>query len=522
MACIRPTLNHRRKLLHLPLIKSSHELSFIMSKSTRTDKSARKFAPLHARKPGSQEVEALVALFSRGRYAEAATHAQAMTVHYPLHGFGWMMLGVVSSQMGRNTDALVPMQKAAALSPGDAGVHSNLGNIFQSLGRLNEAEASYRRALQIKPDFAEAYNNLGKALHGLGRTEEADTSYRRALQLRPDFAEAHSNMGNNFLSMGRLNEAEMSYKRALEIKPNDFETHNNMGVALLSMNRLDEAEACYRRALSINPDYADAYGNLGGVLSRNGNPDAALACFQQQVRLAPDNGEAQHLIASLSGKNTERAPDQYVESVFDGYAHKFDTHLQQVLEYNAPQKLVSLVTQHSAVPGEKWNVLDLGCGTGLVGSAIAPFARQLVGVDLSTKMLEKARARNLYQRLERLDLLTMLRAEKSSSYDVVIAADVFIYIGKLDEIVSETKRLLCPGGLFSFSIEALEPMSNAEAVQGVPREYQLNNTGRYSQSVSYVNRLAAASGFQVLDMVETQLRKEHGRAVNGYLVLWKS
>jgi len=137
-------------------------------------------------------------------------------------------------------------------------------------------------------------------------------------------------------------------------------------------------------------------------------------------------------------------------------------------------------------------------------------------------MLEKARAHNLYQRLERLDLLTMMRAEKASSYDVIVAADVFIYLGKLDEIISEIKRLLCPGGFFAFSIEALGGLSNEEVSQGIQREYQLENTGRYSHSTSYINRLAAASGFLVQEMAATQLRMERNKQINGYLVLWKS
>lgn len=163
----------------------------------------------------------------------------------------------------------------------------------------------------------------------------------------------------------------------------------------------------------------------------------------------------------------------------------------------------------------------MGCGTGLVGAAIAPFARQLVGVDLSARMLEKARARKVYQRLERLDLLAMMRDEQDSSYDAIIAADVFIYLGKLDEIVSEIERLLCPGGVFAFSVETLEASSNEEAVQGIQPEYQLGHTRRYSQSADYIARLASANGFSIQEMVATQIRMERSNPVNGHLVLWK-
>jgi predicted TPR repeat methyltransferase len=137
-------------------------------------------------------------------------------------------------------------------------------------------------------------------------------------------------------------------------------------------------------------------------------------------------------------------------------------------------------------------------------------------------MLGKAHARNLYQRLERLDLLTMMRHEGASSYDVIIATDVFIYLGKLDEIFGEIKRLLCPGGFAAFSIETLEALSNGKSSQDVQQDYQLEVTGRYSHSPDYVTRLASANGLQVQKAVATHIRMENGKPINGHLVLLKN
>ncbi len=182
--------------------------------------------------PSPQEVSALVTLFNAGRYAEAATLAQEMTVRYPQYAFGWGTLGVVLQQLGRNEEALFPMQKAVALSPEDAQAYSNLGNTLSYLGKHNDAVVSFRRALEIKPDFAEVHANLGATLHDLGRLEEAEACYQRAIQLKPDLAEAHNNRGTNFKKLGRL----------------------------------DEAEACCRQAIFFKPNFAQAYSNLGGIL----------------------------------------------------------------------------------------------------------------------------------------------------------------------------------------------------------------------------------------------------------------
>lgn len=379
-----------------------------------------------------------------------------------------------------------------------------------------------QNATKISPDNAEIYFNQGNALSDLKRLDEAEASYRHALKFRPDFIEALYNLGSVQSEQGKLDEAEASYRYALEIWPSFVKARYSLGSVLSEQGKLDEAEASYKRVLKIWPNYADSYGNLGIILKKQGRLDDALTCFKQQLELTPENRIAQHYIASLTGTDTERVPIEYVESAFNSYADRFDTHLLQILKYEAPEKLVALITQHSTPPAEKWNALDLGCGTGLVGLAVAPFARQLVGVDLSAKMLEKARARNLYQRLEHLDLLEMMRGEETSSYDVIIAADVFIYLGKLDEIISELKRLLCPDGFFAFSIETTGTSSIKEAGQSAQRDYQLENTGRFSHSPEYITKLAFANNFLALGMVATQIRMEHDRPINGYLALWKN
>ncbi len=465
--------------------------------------------------PSTQERNQIVKQFNEGRYAEVVPLARELTERYPGSGFGWNVLGAALKQTGQTADALLPMQKAAALSPGDSNALCNLGAIQQDLGQSQEAEANLKRALQINPSNADAHCNLALVLQCLGQSVEAEAGYRRALQLKPDLAVAHCNLGMTLHSQGRMAEAETSYRNATRIRPDFAAAHSNLGITLQSMGRLEEAAASLRQALQIQPDFADAHSSLGITLQQLGKPEEALFHFRERVRLTPGNVVAQHQIDSLTGKTTERAPDQYVEKVFDNYAERFDTHLQKVLLYDIPGKLVTLLLRHMPA-GEKKNVLDLGCGTGLIATEIAPHAQQLVGVDLSAKMLEKARARNLYQRLERSDLLGMMQGEKAASHDLVIAADVFVYVGRLEEIVAEVKRLLTPGGMFAFSTEALED------AQGEDIGYRLEPTGRYSHAVAYLSRLAAANGFRVLESVPTRIRTEHGKPVNGHMAVWQN
>ncbi len=235
----------------------------IPKKNPKPNKAARKSTLRKVKNPTPQEINALVALFSERRYTEAEALARSMTARFPLHGFGWKVLGALLNQKGRSADALAPMQKATELSPNDAEAHGNLGVALKELGRLDDAVASYRRALEIKPDFAEAHSNLGNALQGLGRFDDAMASCRRALEIKPDYAQAHSNLGNALQGLWRFDDAMASYRRALEIKPDYAEAHSKLGVALYGHVCFDQHLARYRRAQVIDPVYAECYRNFG-------------------------------------------------------------------------------------------------------------------------------------------------------------------------------------------------------------------------------------------------------------------
>ena len=269
---------------------------------------ARQTGTGNQQSPSSRETNALVAMFNDGRLSEAASLARAMTERFPSHVFGWKAMGVVLSQMGRNADALVPLQKAATLSPDDVEVHSNLGATFHDLGRLGEAEASYRRALMISADLAEVHYNLGNTLRELGRLGEAENSYRRALKIKPAYAQAHSNLGITLNDLGRSNDAEASLRRALQIRSDDAQAHSNLGNTLKELGRLDEAEASYRRALELKPGQAEIHNNLGILLQDMGRLAEAETSYRRALELQPDYHKAHSNLLFLLNYNPDTAP----------------------------------------------------------------------------------------------------------------------------------------------------------------------------------------------------------------------
>ncbi len=249
--------------------------------------------------PGNQEMDELVALFSQGRYEDAAARAEKLTVQFPGHEFGWKALGVAYKELGRTEDALVPMQKAALLSPSDVEAHYNLGVVLQALNRPDEAEASYRKALEIQPDYVDAHMNLGVLLHESKRFEDAERSLRRALEIMPQSEKAIFNLGNVLLKLGKLDEAERIFKSALKLTGSEGEAHFGLGRTLKESGRLDEAEAAYRQSLLFNPDNANVHYNLGNLLKDGEQMDEAESSYRKAINIDPGLALAHYNLGNI-------------------------------------------------------------------------------------------------------------------------------------------------------------------------------------------------------------------------------
>ncbi|MES1981951.1 MAG: tetratricopeptide repeat protein [Pseudomonadota bacterium] len=391
-----------------------------------------------------------------------------------------------------------------------------LARSHHEAGRLAQAELIYRQILELAPQHADALHLLGAALHQSGQNEPAVEYFSRAIALHPDRAIYYNSLGSAYCALQQYTDAINSYQHSLALKGDYAEAQFNLGVVYSDLDNIDMALQCYRNAIALKPGFAAAYYNCGIVLKKHRRFDEALEYFREVVRHQPHNETALHFIAALSSTASERAPAQYIAGIFDGSAETFEQHLVQALGYDTPQRLVELIGRCAGPPAANWNVLDLGCGTGLVGAAIAPYASSLVGVDLSGRMLDQARTRRLYQRLEQQELLQQMQQEESASYDLIIAADVLIYFGRLDAVFREARRLLKMGGLFACSVEALD----SEAQEEGPA-YRLDHTGRYAHSSVYLKKLAAEYGFLSGQMVYVRTRLEAGEPVQAWLALWQ-
>jgi predicted TPR repeat methyltransferase len=267
------------------------------------------------------------------------------------------------------------------------------------------------------------------------------------------------------------------------------------------------------QALELAPEWAAGWFLLGEYREKVGRPDAADA-YRQTLDLEPDDVFGALLKLAVLGE--EKVPDQppsrYVESLFDGYADRFDTALVEKLDYSVPEKLGALVAPHAPFA----NVVDLGCGTGLFGEVIRASAQRLEGFDISSNMLVRAEQKDVYDQLGHADLSLPLEeaglfsdALKLHRADLVSAADVLMYLGSLETVFPLVTALLKPQGLFAFSVEDAAPEAG----------FVLRESLRYAHSEAYIRMLLDQYGFELLDLRRTVIRMDAGNAVHGILFL---
>lgn len=451
-----------------------------------------------------------ITLHRAGRFRRAADIYRAILSVKPDHADSLNLLGACERQLGRPDEAVRLIRRALDIQPDTAPFYNNLSDAYRMLENAPEAEAAARRAIALRPDLPEAHYNLGAALHLQRQTDAAISAYRSALSLRPGYLEARLGIGDALLVEGHHDDALDIYRQALQSAPDSPGANTRIGMALRRAKRIDEAIVHYTACIARQPR-AEYYNNLALLyLQTDRKPDAA-ANLRKLLELTPGNTSARHLLDALDGKTTERAPAEYVRELFDQYAETFESHLVNKLDYRMPQLLGDVLHGHIGAARDL-ALLDLGCGTGLMGEVLRDICIRLVGVDISPKMVEKTLEKDLYTEAHADDLLTFMQRCAAADFDLVTAADVFVYLGDLGAIFREAGRLLRPGGWFAFTVEA-----TAADEQG---DFVLDATGRYRHNAGYLQRLAAASGLSQAHFSDAVIRTQNERPVNGYLCVY--
>ena len=395
-------------------------------------------------------------------------------------------------------------------APGYAPAWAALGQMERDAEHYIEAAQYYERAARISPT-RETLFNLAHCLYAGNRFEPASKLYHDLLQKDPDNPLIHNNLGRLYERLGQLDSAEHHLRRAVELQPDRAISYCNLGRVLYGQDLFEAAREEYDRAIAADPDYFEGHFGRGQALCELGEQEAAIESFKTALQLKADLTEAKYYIASLgdqAANETDR--HNYVAGLFDQYADKFDHELVNRLKYSTPEHIYKAAKSVLPADDSNYDILDLGCGTGLCAPLFHPLARRLVGVDLSSKMIDKARERKLYDDLA-VDDVTAFMTRFPRSYDLVIAADVFVYIGDLADTFDAAHMALRPSSHFVFSTETCPGDG-----------FKIRGSGRHAHSKQYIHELAASSGFELIHDTDCALRLEYGKPVSGTVYVLRS
>jgi predicted TPR repeat methyltransferase len=424
-----------------------------------------------------------------------------------------LRLAVSLHQRGERAAARTLYQRVLELAPDSPDAMHFLGLLEFNEGHHERALTLIRQALALAPDYIDAHINLGNLLKESGRAEEAEACFRRALELAPDNAAALNNLGMTVAELGRLEDAESCCRQAIERVPDAAAYRTNLGHILRRRGQLPQALEQYWQALLIDPEHAGNKELLARALCLLGRNEEAARLLEDCLRQNPNNAVARHHLAACRNEGVPaRASDAYVQQVFDGFAGSFEAKLRQ-LDYRAPELVAVLLERALGTASDQCDILDAGCGTGLCAPLLAPYARRLDGVDLSPKMLERARERGLYDQLVVAELTAYLAARRSA-WEVIAAADVLCYFGDLAAVAQAAAASLRAGGWLIFTVERAADTPGA-ALPG----YRLQPHGRYCHALEYVHEVLAAAGLEVVECEAQVLRMENGAPVEGLAVL---
>ena len=427
----------------------------------------------------------------------------------PSFSGAWVNLGSALLGQHKLSEAESALREAIKRAPTDAQAHSNLGNVYREMKKTDEAEKCYREALRLQPNFPDALTNLGLIMQDRGEAAEAAVLHRRALALNPQHVDAHYNLAYALMLLGEEKSAIPFLERLAQWRPGEARVWCALGSAYARLHDQKRAVMCYERGIGLDSDNAESLSALGVCYLTTGEREKSVAVLKRALELNPNDNHARYWLAAAGvGEAPAAMNADAVSKLFDNYAGNFDEHLVGKLQYRTPALISAALRRAVGDETRALALLDLGCGTGLLGVEIKDIAGYLAGVDLSPKMIEQARRRGIYQDLAVQDIADYMETA-SRHFDVVLSADVFVYIGNLDRVFAATASCLRSGGWFAFSVEAHtgnEP-------------YQLRTSGRYAHSLPYLRALSARHGFTEISVETVNLRMENNIPIEGYVVI---
>jgi predicted TPR repeat methyltransferase len=444
---------------------------------------------------------------ARRKMLAACLALKAWLTHAPGEVTALLRLGDVAGQLENHALASACLEKALRLDPDNAAIALRLGNARNRKGELHGALDAYQRAARLNGDAVAPQLNIALTLQKLGRMTEAEEILRGIIADRPGHTVTLFKLATLLLDIGQLDEAARLYENVVTQDPHHAAAWLNQGHAYKRIGLVKKAVHAYERAALLEPDNPQAHFLLGATLHGLKDFAGAEAALAQAASLQPGDQSSAYLLKALRHEAVSRAPRDYIEALFDRYAVSFDRHMRGLLQYRIPALLRKQLKPVVKKYGRFSRLLDIGCGTGLAGAVLKDFADHMIGVDLSRNILAQAAQKNIYNCLIHDDFQQLLETTPDC-FDLVVAADVFIYTGNLNPAFALIRKRLTANGHLVFSTEKTD-----EA------DFLLQASGRFSHSRGYITALAQRHGFRQALVRSVPVRMEDGAWIYGDLFM---
>lgn len=391
-------------------------------------------------------------------------------------------------------------------SPEDIDALFTTAAEYQQKGQLEKAIKIYDRLIDILPHISILHYNIAHAYFDLDDKEQALSHYLSAFDLDPNDPDILFNLALCCKACNLFDKAIEKYKDLLNKEPANIDVLYNLGNCYKDNIDTDKAIETYHTLLEIDENHRSTINNLAYLYHKVGDEIQATAFYKKLLTIDPENASAKHLVSALSGENVSSTPDEYVQSVFDNYSDNYEQSLVNELNYSVPTKLREIFGVTFPQIKQIQNCLDLGCGSGLAAVEFVDICDSFLGVDLSEKMLQLAAKKDIYKSLIATDIESFLN-QNEEMFDLILAADVFTYVGELQAIFEKLTVCATDSCVFSFSTELLKSRET----------FKLQKSGRFAYSKGYINKTAQNTGWQVVNTKATGLRKERGQWIDGII-----
>ena len=400
------------------------------------------------------------------------------------------------------------LNAALKQQPTDPRVFLQGARLAEASRNPKGAEELARRAVSLNPYWVVSVTELALLLARLGRAPEALEQARKAVALEPNNPDVLGRVADLAQQAGDYPLAVEWLERLCAQRPGDNALRNQLARALRAQGDNERALTVYGEMLAVNALDREALLARTQIFWAQGKLEEAAQDCEQLISREPDVPTFQFWNELAHGRTPVTMPAEIVNALFDGNAASYAQLRTQAMDYQLPTVMAELI--RAKQPGNDFNLLDLGCGTGLLGLFVGKLSGAMVGVDLSLPMIEQAAKHQLYDRFHSVNLLDALAATPDALYHVIAACDAFAYVGDLSQAIPNALRVLRPDGHLVFSCET--------AARGEP-EYLVRPSLRYAHKRTSIESLCKKAGFDKVEVANTVLFTDNGKPVKGFTVV---